>query len=1361
VLLTEAQLYQIRQIVADHHSAFIVNTISPSAVAPEVLQALKDKGLVNVQVNSIEDAYLYGQVLAMMDDPKFANMSYEQFKQHIQKNPIPLSPIEIQAVNFAQQQAGQYCRGLGNRVDSSTGQILIEADAALRQQLRDTIKTKTAENVAKRESLKKLKSELGWATRDWARDWQRIANTEKQNAMQRGVADHYGKRYGGDVFVSKRPMPDACKHCKRLHLGPDGQPRIFKLSELEANGTNVGRKAAEWLPVVGTVHPHCQCQMVRVPDGWGYDEQGSLVPGGEFGVRYQSEEDLQLAMLQEMDLQKAFKLQGHTQFQGIPIAIENKVGSVRKWRDGQGGEGETRMLHAYGYIKRTVGADEDEIDVFLGPDPRANQAYIIHQRNVHTDIYDEDKTMLGFSNEKDAMAAFQDNYDRSDFIITCSVMDMDAFKRWIQGTDSAPGEMFKSGTGGIRYVIPLERLEKAGPYVGPRGGKWADPKHTIPWKEGAAARTGALKIDHEDVRATADQLLSHLKTTKHGVIPGQLQPSVIDKTFKDPRGRDIPVQINLIPKSGIKDIRGIKGSAANAVVFDAQGKAQLKGVQVQLRVSEHPGQDKDVLAKKVRDVLSHELTHALDPSIQEKSERLKKEDVYLKAATANAKQRGLSRSEYLNQKEEVTASLQQITRDLLDKPVVDELREARDEYAQDPDFPAPMRPEELLEYYSDRWGMVGEHYTPENRKRVLKAVSQLRDAILEDRIEGIQKSMTAMLDTVSTAARGPVSGTASNYQTAVKPRSKAKAVEGLKENLEEIGTDPEGEAAVKRDKEVYIFQEPQRYVRPVKLPDDFKSDALQAGETKERRKNTERFMIQNRGVTKNKAELTKAEGPGSGVTPIGGVTPGGYKKVAKGVYVKQDPHEFAAGHGGKIVDHFSDPKLKVLKIPKTKVETLKKFKAQHGIAAEVGVGGKYAMVNLTMDELAQLKEYQAEKKPTKKKPKKAAEPELKPPVSDDDIQRLGEITLVPESELEPPKVAPWVKQHGREVKFSSGEKGTVIGSDKNGMAVVKVGSQVRRNVPWQELKSTTQKAYKPAYAGLPKEAFVRPDKRQQKLLDTAMAFNVIGKHKATEFTNWLRAKGQESYLVGGIVRDMVAGTMPGSKAPDSEILESMKDVDIVSTGQPQLGKLMMRKVATDVPNGGISYDGTKWGTVLASASGDSVGLDYASMAANYKLHSGQMVWDHSIEDDVTRRDFTCNSLFYDPHNKVIIDPSGKGIADAQNKVLRMSPSPEDALKNDRLHLRFWKFRIRGYSAEKKTLKHMRKQAEHWFGEYKSNPSRLSHDVFGAIGKKGGDINKHLADLEKVMKEDGCLDLFQKYIEPVRGAIIAKAKNYKG
>lgn len=33
------------------------------------------------------------------------------------------------------------------------------------------------------------------------------------------------------------------------------------------------------------------------------------------------------------------------------------------------------------------------------------------------------------------------------------------------------------------YRLHSKIMEKAGPYIGPKGGKWADPEHTIPWKE--------------------------------------------------------------------------------------------------------------------------------------------------------------------------------------------------------------------------------------------------------------------------------------------------------------------------------------------------------------------------------------------------------------------------------------------------------------------------------------------------------------------------------------------------------------------------------------------------------------------------------------------------------------------------------------------------------------------------------------------------------------------------------------------------------------------------------------------------------------------------------------------------------------
>ncbi len=430
-LLTDEQLHQIRELIRSHHSAFIVNTIGPEAVAPAVLEQLNERGMVDVEIETIEDAYLYGHALAAANNPTVANMSLNEFRQWVKRNPIPLTDQERRAIDFAKHQAAQYAVGLGNKIDTQTGQILIEADRQLEQQRRSEIQTATASAIAERKSVKELVSDLKWKTKDWARDWDRIAITEKHNAMQHGMADHYIKRYGDDVRVAKRPTPSACQHCKRLHLGPDGQPRIFKLRDLEQNGTNYGRKARDWLPVVGATHPNCMCQMVRIPEGWGFDENGDLFPGGEYGVSYEGPEDLALAMQQEDELLKAHKLQGHTEFQGIPIAIENRKGSVRRWTNAEGEKGETRMLYRYGFIERTEGADGDELDVYVGDNGVASNAFIVNQISPSTGLYDESKIFLGFNSPAKAKQAYLDHVDNSSMFGWMVSLPVDHLKRWL------------------------------------------------------------------------------------------------------------------------------------------------------------------------------------------------------------------------------------------------------------------------------------------------------------------------------------------------------------------------------------------------------------------------------------------------------------------------------------------------------------------------------------------------------------------------------------------------------------------------------------------------------------------------------------------------------------------------------------------------------------------------------------------------------------------------------------------------------------------------------------------------------------------------------------------------------------------
>ena len=69
---------------------------------------------------------------------------------------------------------------------------------------------------------------------------------------------------GKDTIVYKRVVNDKhlCNYCFKSYMNPDGTPKMYKLKELQANGSNDGKPKSQWKPVVGTHHPRCRCQLV-------------------------------------------------------------------------------------------------------------------------------------------------------------------------------------------------------------------------------------------------------------------------------------------------------------------------------------------------------------------------------------------------------------------------------------------------------------------------------------------------------------------------------------------------------------------------------------------------------------------------------------------------------------------------------------------------------------------------------------------------------------------------------------------------------------------------------------------------------------------------------------------------------------------------------------------------------------------------------------------------------------------------------------------------------------------------------------------------------------------------------------------
>ena len=136
-------------------------------------------------------------------------------------------------------------------------------------------------------------------------------------------------------------------------------------------------------------------------------------------------------MRKKADVKKARKLARRMKFRGMDLSIETDKGQLRHWGDphGDGEKGTTKMEYPYGYIRRTMGNDDEHVDVYVGPNESVDEVYIVHQmKKPNFKHYDEDKVMIGFESPKDAKQAYLAHYNDSRFFGSMKTMKVDDFK---------------------------------------------------------------------------------------------------------------------------------------------------------------------------------------------------------------------------------------------------------------------------------------------------------------------------------------------------------------------------------------------------------------------------------------------------------------------------------------------------------------------------------------------------------------------------------------------------------------------------------------------------------------------------------------------------------------------------------------------------------------------------------------------------------------------------------------------------------------------------------------------------------------------------------------------------------------------
>ena len=96
---------------------------------------------------------------------------------------------------------------------------------------------------------------------------------------------------------------------------------------------------------------------------------------------------------------------------GMTAVIENPRNSIRSG-NGVTGPWKIKMPHHYGYIKGSKGADGDEIDVFIGPNPKSPRVFVVNQNDASTGEFDEHKVLLGFNSPRAAKQGYMQSYGK-------------------------------------------------------------------------------------------------------------------------------------------------------------------------------------------------------------------------------------------------------------------------------------------------------------------------------------------------------------------------------------------------------------------------------------------------------------------------------------------------------------------------------------------------------------------------------------------------------------------------------------------------------------------------------------------------------------------------------------------------------------------------------------------------------------------------------------------------------------------------------------------------------------------------------------------------------------------------------------
>lgn len=280
MFLSQEKIERIRQIVERGYARLVLEVVGGAALTDTQKQTLIDSGIdISNQPDSLLKLLYFNHLFNMVDGKNHTPQTASELKSQSHQM-IADSERQKFVLNHLNQNLTNQINKLKNDTTSRVQTAITNSNLEYSNKIVDQ---DDSNKFIKEEHVANLKTKLNDIRDQGAKEWKRTSVTELSNAISLGGVDRVlstnENKSPSEIYVYKLIVQDnkTCSYCKKFFQDNDGTPALYRLSELLGNGTNIGKKQAEWLPVTGPIHINCrETSIIELPKGFKVDFGGQM-----------------------------------------------------------------------------------------------------------------------------------------------------------------------------------------------------------------------------------------------------------------------------------------------------------------------------------------------------------------------------------------------------------------------------------------------------------------------------------------------------------------------------------------------------------------------------------------------------------------------------------------------------------------------------------------------------------------------------------------------------------------------------------------------------------------------------------------------------------------------------------------------------------------------------------------------------------------------------------------------------------------------------------------------------------------------------------------------------------------------------